>query len=752
MTTSNGDGDGVDIDGMAYVENYGRIQGLGAGGLDSGGHPNGADGIAAGGGTLINHAGAVIFGQSKGILVDDGANGTATASGRGTDTATGGVVTILNDGSITGERGTAIGLVGDFADRLVNGATGVITGGAASYQVDVEGSTTPAAAVQMGAGADTLTNYGRIEGRNGLAIDMGAGDDVTRLFAGGSTGVVVGTVDGGAGIDTLETGGVQRFAAGSVIHFERFIVRDGSTTFLYALGPVSSVQVDAGAALRIDGGFSTSGDLTVDGRLQAASGDALRTVQVGGNYTQGATGVLQARLGAGNTSDRIVVAGTATLADGATLHAQPTRYVTDGAVYTLISATGALTATAANLQLVNDSALVRYSLSGTGHELRLTAERTGTLAGVAPAGLGGIGAALDALGQGGSSLDALLGRIDAQSSVQGVADALRELAPNGNRAGQQATQVTASAVFSALGDRMDLARNGGADTLAQGPMRGLSAGEGLAGRGWVQGLGAWGEQKARGGVAGYDIDAHGLAFGLESDRAANEVMGLSFGLNRASADGQGTGLGDDVRVKAASLGGYLSRDLGGMTLDVSALLSHNRYDSRRAIAVGGVTEIATGDYKGWQIGGQVEAGFPFTLSPDVSGRWLVGGRASYLSTGGYDEQGSSAALRMGSAHARSLQSVLGAELTRALSPASSVQLRARWLHEFADTPDLNASFVAGGPGFTTAGAQPGRDALQLGVGWRHQAARGMTLSLRYDAEIKRAYLAHQLSARATWSF
>ncbi|MBX9756764.1 MAG: hypothetical protein K2X80_18535, partial [Pseudomonadaceae bacterium] len=113
-TVNNGDGDGVDIDGIATVDNYGRIEGLGAGGLDSGGAPNGADGIAAGGGTISNRAGAVISGQSKGILIDDGANGTAVASGRGTTTATAGVANISNAGSIIGEQKTAIGLVGNF--------------------------------------------------------------------------------------------------------------------------------------------------------------------------------------------------------------------------------------------------------------------------------------------------------------------------------------------------------------------------------------------------------------------------------------------------------------------------------------------------------------------------------------------------------------------------------------------------------------------------------------------------------------
>ncbi len=42
------DGDGVDIDGTAYIENWGSIRGTGAGGLDSTGQPNGADSADAG--------------------------------------------------------------------------------------------------------------------------------------------------------------------------------------------------------------------------------------------------------------------------------------------------------------------------------------------------------------------------------------------------------------------------------------------------------------------------------------------------------------------------------------------------------------------------------------------------------------------------------------------------------------------------------------------------------------------------------
>ncbi|MFO8212304.1 autotransporter domain-containing protein, partial [Pseudomonas aeruginosa] len=66
----DGDGDGVDIDLIGHIENHGIIEGIGAAGVDKGGQPNGSEGIAMGGGSVYNAAGALISGASRGILVD----------------------------------------------------------------------------------------------------------------------------------------------------------------------------------------------------------------------------------------------------------------------------------------------------------------------------------------------------------------------------------------------------------------------------------------------------------------------------------------------------------------------------------------------------------------------------------------------------------------------------------------------------------------------------------------------------------
>lgn len=749
QTTSNGDGDGVDIDGVAYIENYGRIQGLGAGGLDSGGQPNGADGIAAGGGTIINHAGATIYGQSKGILIDDGSDGIAIAAQRGTATATGTTIKIFNDGTITGEKKVAIGLVGDFNDTLINGATGVITGGLDATRLGENNSTVAGAAVQMGAGDDVLENYGRIEGKNGLAIDMGSGNDTLRLFG----GVVIGTIDGGTGVNTLETKGTQTFNAGQLFNFQNISVLAGNTTFNYAVTNANNLRVEADANLRINGNITATGDLTVNGTLQAPTGDTFRSANIAGNYTQGASGVLEARIGANNASDTMSVTGTATLANGATIRPLITGTVADGANYTLISA-GTLTASAANLQVNNGSgAFYTYTLQGSGNDLQLVAHRQNGLANVVPQNLGSLGNAMNQLAS--SNLAnteqglKLLNTLQSLPNAKALSDAAAQLAPETNAAAQSAAMAAQGSVFSAFDNRMDAARGGEQVALNK---TGLAGGDAAGNRFWVQGLASLAKQKARKGANGFDLDAQGLAVGYETDLNKSDMVGISGGYTQAGSDGRDSGVGDSNDVKSFHVGGYFSRTESSYTLDASLAISTNRYTTQRLVNIPGFNETLRGKFSGNQIGARFEYGLPFVLNPTWSGRWLLGARVSRLDNGSYTETGGTSAQTVNSVSANSVQSVLGVEFNNKLSASSSATLRARYLHEFADTPAVEASFAIGGPAFKIAGVQPGREALQLGVGYRKVTASGTTVAVGYDMEVRDKYLGHQLTAKAIWNF
>jgi Ca2+-binding RTX toxin-like protein len=196
----NIDNDGSEAD-RVNITNRGIMQGRSAGlddsdgeGLGANGYhdgePNVSEGIAIGGGTIVNNSAGKIYGYGRAIQVDNSSNQNAL-----------GATLVVNDGLIQGDghgpegvapadaarfdlRGNeAINLVGNYADEVINTSGGRIVGG-----------------VSMGGGNDKLGNSGLITATGGAAVDMGAGDDHVNLYVGAT---VVGKILLGAGNDLV---------------------------------------------------------------------------------------------------------------------------------------------------------------------------------------------------------------------------------------------------------------------------------------------------------------------------------------------------------------------------------------------------------------------------------------------------------------------------------------------------------------------------------------------------------------------
>lgn len=255
-----GDGDGVDVDGTVTLTNNGIIRGLGAAGNGSDGLPNHPEGVAIGGGTIINNAGAEITGgaldgtgiEGHGILVDDSSGGAAFAA-----------TSITNGGLIRGTTGYAIRMVGSFANTVTNNAGGTIRGG---------GAVAVGAAIQTGGGDDTVINRGAVIGDNGLAMDLQGGDD-TLIIEGGAASIV-GDVSGGSGNNTLrfEIGAGNTFAyAGSFSNFADVRV-DSGTVILSGASTYTGTTTVTGGMLRVE---NATGSATGSGPVEIAAGATL---------------------------------------------------------------------------------------------------------------------------------------------------------------------------------------------------------------------------------------------------------------------------------------------------------------------------------------------------------------------------------------------------------------------------------------------------------------------------------------------
>lgn len=263
----DGDGDGVDVDYLVNVSNFGRIEGAGADNIDDFG-----DGIAAGGGVIYNAAGGEIFGETQGILIDDGDRNGAFAATR-----------LVNDGDISADLGTAVRLIGTFDDTIIN--TGTI-------------STAARFAIEAGDGDDRVTNSGAITGD----IDLGGGADIYT----GST-AVDGTVFGGAGDDRLtgsaladrlhggEGRDVLTGGAGDDI-FNYALTTDSSATLAsadritdFASGDrIDLSMIDADTGLADDQAFTSIGGAAFSGaagelRVDTVAGDTVVSGDVNGD-------------------------------------------------------------------------------------------------------------------------------------------------------------------------------------------------------------------------------------------------------------------------------------------------------------------------------------------------------------------------------------------------------------------------------------------------------------------------------------
>jgi len=262
-----GDGDGIDVDGLANITNSGIIRSANAVELASAGMAY-SEGISAGGGRIVNS------GTVEGLV----AAGNANAVGRG--------ITLAGNDIASGPlAGTREGLYGNAA--IVNQAGGTIRGqsdsaivavGAASgFTVTIDnnagalilGGGSANAAIRAGADNTVVTNAGIIDGSSsGKAIQMGAGSN--SIVIQGGQAQVLGGIDGGSGRTgvVIDAGAGNAFAyAGAISNVGSVEIRSGDVT-LSGQSTYSGATIIKGGSLTLDG----AGRLADDSALVLAGG------------------------------------------------------------------------------------------------------------------------------------------------------------------------------------------------------------------------------------------------------------------------------------------------------------------------------------------------------------------------------------------------------------------------------------------------------------------------------------------------
>lgn len=727
-TVNNGDGDGVDIDGVATIDNYGRIEGLGAGGFDSGGAPNGADGIAAGGGSIVNHTGAVIYGQSKGILIDDGASGTAVPSGRGTSTATAAAATISNAGTIEGSSKTAIGLVGNFADHLDNQAGGIIRGGAASVRVDELFSTTAAAAVQMGAGNDSLNNAGLIEGLNGLAVDMGSGDDQLTLR---SSGRFNGLVVGGSGNDILRLDDAAGGSFGNSSGFELLQVLQGSWS-------LDSEDFSHGAEVL---GGSLRNLRRIAGDVQVASGAGFGGGRVGGDLSLASGSRLILDVAADGSHSSTSVSGRASIA-GATLSvlAGAGSYPLQSR-YSVLQADGGISGQFATV--TSNLAFLTPELSYGVNQIELQLSRNDlTFADLAASGNGqSVAKAIE-----GSDSGALY-RILLGSDFEQARRGLEQLAASSNASMASATQAGDAQVGASMLSAMQqmggsgnlqasLLREDGPQLAASGvprEARGLND-PNAAGRLWLQGLGSHGKLDADSGEIRQD--SAGALLGADWALGSAWRLGVLGGYGRTDVDADHDA-GNDI--DSLHLGLYAQHQSGPLALRLGAAYSQHDNSAERRVDFSGFRDHLRADYDADSQQAFAELSYELAQGRLLAEPFAAIGYQRY-SNESYNEKGGAAALHVEAQDQDNLSGSLGMRLAHLGTLDNGMSLTPRaslgWRHTFGELESsARQSFLTGGNAFSVEGAALDRNSLLVEVGVDLGLSAEQSLGLGYSGEL-----------------
>jgi VCBS repeat-containing protein len=252
-----------------------------------------------------------------------------------------------------GTSGTVGGLGGSGAVTLLAGGAHVWTSGnlsgAGALNVSAGATLTVNGATHI-LNAKPIVNQGRVHWTAGLIdlngdgsfanqgeLAMAANNVFGNALAPNGTMVITNTgrmLQQGLGASSLLNTSVVNQASGLIE------VASGTLVVGGALAQNGTVEVAAGATLRRLGGFTNSGLLSGNGTIDvgaanslsnagivapgAHSGDTTGTLTITGHYVQESTGRLEIELAsaAAGDFDALAVTGTASLSDGAALHAE----------------------------------------------------------------------------------------------------------------------------------------------------------------------------------------------------------------------------------------------------------------------------------------------------------------------------------------------------------------------------------------------------------------------------------------------
>lgn len=694
---------------------------------------------------------------------------------------------LVGDGSyVTGAISAVLDGSGSFqiesnADFVADGEIGTASNTLGNATVSDDATLTTSSAIRastisIGSNA-TLTSSSDIRG----AIDMTSGavlalQDGATVFGGIDAGGIVGT-------GTINTSGLVDIEAsiGDMGFIDAINIGSGSQLRI-ANNDNSNANTIAASNINITGQIdlldatTISGDVTM---LGAASKLNLSGYShtINGNFTTASGSAIYSTIHSSSLIDNLTVADAAAINPNTRLMLT-LGAVTPGASYTLISggSGSSLNAIAdSNINVdstgTNRFGMYRFSTQVSGNTLQLNSSRVSFMDSAISGQQRSVSAALETIADEGTDSGTLTTFINTLSSAN-AADTpamFDSVTPQVDNSIYEASIASLSMVADIFGGRLSNIRNHGpviqgqespsASFFAQAAdfktmdlnefekfglgydeVKSEEVGQNDL---WIKAFGSAGSQDNKNGIAGFDAETKGIAFGVDQAVDSNgSRIGAGFAYANTDIDSNNINKQNTAKTYTAIL--YGSKEMAeNLYVDGLASIGKNSYKTSRFIPAGGVT--AHGDFSGQTYLAKINASYKKSTAENMDVVPNIGLMYAYTKTDDYRETGAGALnLDVNSDDINILQPKVGIDLNfYDLANADSrlnAQLRLGYAYNMLDDAQSTTSTFSGiSTAFQTEGPEPNRHNFMTGAGINYIASDALTVGADINYEFNADY-------------
>ena len=695
--------------------------------------------LGIGDGGVANIAGKATVSDTT--LVDKGGNLNVNKDGT------------FNTANLTVNTNGTVNANGDLiVSTGVNNNQGTITGttvGGYAFQVTGTGNVLNTGTISgytgilFGGGNNILDNSGTITGTNGIAVDMGGGDDTVILRSGSN---ITGNLDGNKGMDTIRLEDTGSITGGTVLNFET-TRKTGSGTWTI------DGDLKSGKYIYLD-----DGNLKVTGKYTQEKDSTFHVTFINGD--------------AGKISARTAqIDGGIVIAEG---------YIREGSHVLIETEKGGLTGKFDELKPGEESQLGRYlkyelvytddsaSIYGDVRRSRSFIEDALTRNERAVAShLDGIynyasGDMVTVLGELNKITDAPSARLafdkmgGASHTAYTIIDTYRTASFYRNLF-RHSSSLTSNAMegrgtpLTMLAANIETLTDGGASYITKdGKKDPFNL--------WIKGYGTTGDRDGDDITSRYGFTVGGTMGGI--DFHLTPAIKAGFVLGYAKTDMNMKDLrdkGSEDSYQGAIYGSYNPEGNRWYT-DLAFAYSRNSYETSRYINFGTISRVAKGSYDGSDISGYVEGGYRipvsgFAITPYASFLALKNHRDGFTETGA-----NTLNLDASSEDTTSLQGALGVRAAKEFRITKTVlvtpEVSARWVHEFGDDEVLLNARFAGAPSgsFRAFSDRLDRNSGVFSLGITGKVKDAWSFFLTYDTQVRSKESAHAVTGgvRLKW--